>query len=109
MVADSKWTWLRDSFFSTSPKDRNLWLARFIWATTMCGRATYGRNPNEVVSPGQLRRFNELLHRASSYSLAYAEGDEQRLPEEALVSMMQEELSNLRVDSVSFRSLMRMH
>ena len=45
-----------------------------------------------------LRRFNELLHRVASYALSILEGDEQRLPDDVLISMIVEELRALGVD-----------
>lgn len=71
----------------------------------MCARSAYLSGSDNADAP-KLRRFNELVHRVATYNRALVEGDLERLPEEAFVALICEELNGLGVESAGLHSMM---
>jgi hypothetical protein len=75
------------------------WLSSLIFHLSVYARDTYEAGTDGVSRPGDLRRFNELIHRVATYqkkvSTSYVGG----LPDDSLFRLLEDQLNNLGVNS----------
>lgn len=105
MADDGAWDWLYRQFHATAGDARLDWLAQLSFTASMIARVTYGDDP-DVRDPRRLRRFNELLHRIATFTLALRFNEAQRLPDDDFIDLVIRELSALAVDVHAFKSAM---
>ena len=69
--------WLEElsKFLKLSQLQKIAWLSRLLFFISMFARDTYQVGTNQVDKPDELRRYNELLHRISSYLMELVSND----------------------------------
>jgi hypothetical protein len=76
-------------------------LASFGHNLTVAARDTYEFQATGILEPKRLRQINEIQHRVLAHILALSKSNEQRYPDDVLISIMLEhDDSHLRAQAV---------
>jgi hypothetical protein len=93
------WQQQCSQFANLDQSQKVLWLSKLLFVISMFARETYQVGTNDVDAPEDLRQFNELIHRASSYQLEIALGKAGGMPDEQFFMMLSDVVDELGVDA----------
>lgn len=94
-------TWVAElhRFRSMSQIEQLTWLSHLLHLITISGRGTYEVGGVGVEKPGELRRFNELIHRVVSFQGKIATSSTNGISDSAIFDLLEHELASLHVDA----------
>ena len=86
-----------DRFQRMAERDQIIWLTQLLHLVTMFARDTYALEGGGVSKPAELRRFNELVHRISTFTRKVAKTDVSGMPAKDMFELIETEVSALGV------------
>lgn len=96
-MSERSWPAELQRFRTKSQIDQILWSSQLLHLISMFARDTFEVGTDGVSKPGNLRRFNELVHRVATFQKKIATASEHGMPDEDVFALLARELSALDV------------
>lgn len=88
-------------FSGLTEQNKLIWLSKLLFFISMLARDTYQVGTDQLDNPTALRKFNELIHRVSSFQLAIALNKLERLPDDQFFMMLNDSLLEVNINVVT--------
>lgn len=89
-------------FLCLSEQEKLTWLAKLLFFISMFARDTYKPGTDQLDDSVALRKFNELIHRVSSFQLAIALNKLDRIPDDQFFMLLNDSLLEVNISTETF-------
>jgi len=95
---NSDWQKQLHKFSAMSNYEQVIWLSKLLFFISMLARDTYQPGTELIDEPVELRKYNELLHRISSFQMEILIKKSKRKTDKDFFLMLQDSIDELNVN-----------